>query len=251
MDSGWIRWLLEKFEFDFEVVYAPELDAGNLRQKFDALIFVRGGIPAVRSGAPSRPSRYGTTDPETVPEEYRHMLGRVTADKTIPHLKGFLEQGGTVLTIGSSTNLAFHLGLPITNALVEEGEDGRERSLSSLKYYVPGSILRVRVENSHPLAHGLPEEVDVFFNRSPVYRALENGPGGAVQPVAWFESESPLRSGLAHGQHYLKGGQVVLEANVGSGKLFLFCPEITFRAQPHGTFKLLFNGLYYGSAEAD
>jgi hypothetical protein len=28
--------------------------------------------------------------------------------------------------------------------------------------------------------------------------------------------------------------------------VFLFAPEITFRGQPHGTFKFLFNGIYYG-----
>ncbi len=248
MDSGWVRWLLERFEFDFEVVYAPKLDAGDLRQKFDALIFVRGGIPAARPGAPGRPSRYGSTDPETVPEEYRHMLGSVTADKTIPQLKSFLEQGGAVLTIGSSTSLAYHLDLPITNALMEKGEDGKERPLSSTKYFVPGSVLRVHVDNTHPLAHGLPEELDVFFNRSPVFRSSVDSPNRVVQPVAWFDTEAPLRSGLAHGPHYLKDGQVVLEAQVGRGKLFLFGPEITFRAQSHGNFKFLFNGLYYGTA---
>jgi len=251
MDSGWIRWILEKFEFDFEVVYAPELDAGNLRQKFDALIFVRGGIPAARSGAPSRPSRYGATDPETVPEEYRHMLGSVTADKTIPQLKNFLEQGGAVLTIGSSTSLAYHLDLPVANALMEKDKDGKERSLTSTKYYVPGSVLRVRVDNTHPLAQGMPEEVDVFFNRSPVFRSSADSSIRVVQPVAWFDTEAPLRSGLAHGQHYLKDGLVVLEAQVGRGKLFLFGPEITFRAQPHGTFKFLFNGLFYGTSGAE
>jgi len=26
--------------------------------------------------------------------------------------------------------------------------------------------------------------------------------------------------------------------------VFAFGPEITFRAQPHGTFKFLFNGIY-------
>ena len=30
----------------------------------------------------------------------------------------------------------------------------------------------------------------------------------------------------------------------------LFGPEITFRAQPHGTFKFLFNSIYYGTATA-
>jgi hypothetical protein len=29
----------------------------------------------------------------------------------------------------------------------------------------------------------------------------------------------------------------------------MFGPEINFRAQPHGTFKFLFNGIYYGRAE--
>ena len=29
----------------------------------------------------------------------------------------------------------------------------------------------------------------------------------------------------------------------------MFGPDITFRAQPHGTFKFLFNGIYLGGAE--
>jgi hypothetical protein len=30
----------------------------------------------------------------------------------------------------------------------------------------------------------------------------------------------------------------------------MFGPEITFRAQPHGTFKFLFNGIYLGARPA-
>ena len=36
----------------------------------------------------------------------------------------------------------------------------------------------------------------------------------------------------------------MVEANYGKGKVYLFGPEITFRGQPHGTFKFLFNGIY-------
>ena len=72
-----------------------------------------------------------------------------------------------------------------------------------------------------------------------------------MTPVAWFADATPLRSGWAWGQHYLNGAVAVAEAQVGKGRLFLFGPEITFRAQPHGTFKFLFNGIYYGPAATD
>ena len=64
-----------------------------------------------------------------------------------------------------------------------------------------------------------------------------------LQRVAWFDSKTPLRSGWAWGQEHLAGGVAVVEAKVGQGKLVLFGPEILFRAQPHGTFKFLFNGI--------
>ena len=46
-----------------------------------------------------------------------------------------------------------------------------------------------------------------------------------------------------------EGGVAIAEAPVGEGKLLLMGSEITFRAQPHGTFKLLFNSLYLGTAK--
>ena len=43
----------------------------------------------------------------------------------------------------------------------------------------------------------------------------------------------------------------IIEAPLGKGHVVLFGPEVMWRAQPHGTFKLLFNGIYYGSATAE
>ena len=173
----------------------------------------------------------------------------MTVAKTIPQLKAFIEAGGTVLTIGSSTNLGYLLNLPMANALVEKTVGGDERPLNRDKYYIPGSVLQVSVDNSNPLAYGLPEKVDVFFDNSPVFRLKPEAALKGVKPVAWFDSDKPLRSGWAWGQKYLQDGVAVVEANVGKGKLFMFGPEINFRAQPHGTFKFLFNGIYYGRAE--
>jgi len=248
MDSGWVRWILEQFEFPFKVVYPPVLDAGNLNNQFDVLIFVRGAIPSAERGEERRFGFFAPPDPKTIPAEYRNMLGRVSVEKTVPNLLQFLEEGGTVLTIGSSTNLGYHAGLPVADALVEKLDDGTEKPLPWSKFFVPGSLLQVRVDNNHPLAYGLSERLDVSFNNSPVFRLMPEASLKGVRPVAWFDSKDPLKSGWALGKHYLDGGIAVVAAEVGKGKLFLFGPEIARRAQPHGTFKFLFNGIYYGSA---
>ena len=90
----------------------------------------------------------------------------------------------------------------------------------------------------------------MFFDNSPVMELAPNASLRGVKPVAWFDSKEPLRSGWAWGQHYLEGGTAAVEATLGKGKVFLFGPEITFRAQPHGTFKFLFNSIFYGTSQA-
>jgi len=246
MPSGWTRWIFEQFEFPYEVVYPQALDAGSLRDQYDVLVFVTGAVPQSDGSGGSGFAIFGQgPDEETIPEDYQAWLGDVTVAETVPHLLQFMEEGGTVIAIGSSIALAGHAGLPLSNHLV----DGEGRPLGEEDYYVPGSVLRVKVDNSRPLAYGVPEELDVFFSNSPVMRL---GPGAVradVTPIAWFEGDSPLRSGWAWGQHRLNGGLAMAEAKVGEGSLLLFGPEITMRGQPHGTFKFLFNGIYLAGAE--
>jgi hypothetical protein len=246
MPSGWTRWIFEQYEFPFEVVYPGTLDAGNLNAKFDVLVFVDGGIPE-RDG--SGGGGFGGQPPaDSVPAEFRGSLGRVTVSKTVPEIKKFVENGGTVLTIGSSTSLGRHLGLPIRDALVERTPAGAERSLPREKYYIPGSILEARFDNTQPLAYGMDDRAMVFYDESPAFRLAPEASLKGVKPIAWYENATPLRSGWAWGQQYLDQAVSIIEAPVGKGHVVLFGNEIAWRAQPHGTFKLLFNGVYYGSA---
>src|SRR6185295_4610805 len=99
--------------FPFERVYAPTLDAGDIDKKFDVLIFVTGAIPGTGTGRRGGGAA-AAIDPATIPTEYRDQLGSITAAKTLPQIKAFIEKGGTVLAIGSSaSNLAAFLQLPI------------------------------------------------------------------------------------------------------------------------------------------
>jgi hypothetical protein len=108
-------------------------------------------------------------------------------------------------------------------------------------------VLTAKVDVSHPVAHGLKDRTDVFFDNSPVFR-LDPSAGPGIKPIAWFDTAAPLKSGWAWGQHYLQNGVAAIDAAVGKGHVLLFGPEIIKRAQPHGTFKLLFNGIFYSVA---
>ncbi len=242
MPSGWTRWILEQFEFPFERVFAPQLDAGNLNAKYDVLVFVTGAIPGAGGGGRGGRGGGGGSDTEIplLPAEYRDQVGRVTLDKTLPKIREFIEKGGTVLAIGSSaTNLSSFLKLPIESQLVENGAP-----LPRTKFYSPGSLISARIDTSHPLGQGMTEHADVFFDDSPVFKLGAGAEAAGVKTIAWYDSKTPLRSGWAWGQQYLENGVVAVEAKVGAGRVLLFGPEILQRAQPHGTFKFLFNGIY-------
>ena len=251
MPSGWTRWLLEQFEFPFEVVFPQALDAGNLVARFDVIIFPSGVGPADpaagrggRGGGGGGGGRGGGAA-AGIPAQYQSQLGAYSVAQTVPALKKFLEEGGTILAVGrSSMNLAELMELPVDNHLIERSPDGTSRPLPAEKFYVPGSVLRVTVDNTSLVAHGITNPLDVFFDNSPVFQLEPPAALQGIRPVAWFDSAAPLRSGWAYGQGYLQGGAAVVDAPVGKGRLVLFGPEITFRAQPHGTFKFLFNGIY-------
>jgi hypothetical protein len=240
MPSGWTRWILEQYEFPFEVVFPQALDSGDLSARYDVIIFPSGVAPtgAGRGGG-------GGAQPAGVPAEFRHMTGAYTAATTGPQLRKFVEAGGTILAVGrSSMTFAQLFDLPVRNHLSEKTPDGATRPIPAERYYVPGSVLRMAVDSTAPVAHGITNPVDVFFDNSPVFALEPDATLKGVRPVAWFDTATPLRSGWAYGQAYLEGGVQVLEASAGAGRLFLFAPEITFRAQPHGTFKFLFNGIH-------
>ena len=249
MPSGWTRWIFEQYEFPFEVVYPGTLDAGNLNAKYDVLVFVDGAIPERDPAAGAAQGGFGAQPrAETIPAEVRGWLGRVSVAKTVPELKKFAENGGTILSIGSSTVIGHHLGLPIRNALVERVAGGEERPLPREKFYIPGTILEARIDPTHPLAYGREEKAMVMWDESPAFRLEPEAALKGVKPVAWFDGPTPLRSGWAWGQQYLDQSVAIMDAPVGKGRVVLFGPEVLWRAQPHGTFKLFFNGIYYGSA---
>ena len=244
MSAGWVRWILEQHQFTFSILYAKEIDLGNLKSKYDVIVFMGGAIPGLKGQTVSRDDSFEREPKESdIPTEYHAQMGKIT-EKSIPSLKAFLEAGGDIVTIGSSANLAYHLGLPVRNALVEMVA-GKERNLPGEKFYIPGSVMQVVVDPDTRANWGMSTKADVYFGMSPVFKLQPDAIAQqVVKPLAWYASDKTLRSGWAFGQAYLQDGVAAFEAKVGAGKLFVYGPEITFRGQTHSTFKLLFNQLY-------
>ncbi len=265
MPSGWTRLLFENFEFPFEVVYPPMLDAGNLREKYDVLVFNnsglstggggrggRGGGGGAGGGRGAGPAGQVQRDPADnrpapieYPEEYTRRRGAFTAT-SLKAVQDFVAQGGTVIAIGGAADSAIEaFGLPLGDHLVENGQPlGRE------KFYVPGSVLRVAVDPANPVAHGYGTTADIFFDASPTWKmdASAGAAGVTLRKVAWFDSETPLKSGWAWGQNYLKDGIQMAEATVGKGRVMVFGNDLLFRTQPHGNYRFFFNSLYLSVA---
>ena len=222
------------------MIYANEIDKGDLKSKYDAIIFVDGAMPSLNPDV----KRPAGPKPEETPDEFKNTIGSLSVENSIPALKKFMEEGGTILTIGNSTNLAYHLKLPVTNALVET-VNGKERNLPNEKFYIPGSLMQVTLDPALPSAWGMKSTADVYFDNSPAFNITPEAQSkGSIQPIAWFASDKTLRSGWAWGQSYLKDKVAAFSAKVGKGKIIGCGPSITFRAQTHGTFKLVFNQLY-------
>src|SRR5450756_1966578 len=88
-----------QYRFPFQVIYPATLDAGDLASRFDVIVLEDGIVRESARGDGGRPR----LDAASVPAEFRDRLGAVTDAQTIPQLSRFLEGGGTVIAIGTST----------------------------------------------------------------------------------------------------------------------------------------------------
>jgi len=242
MDEGWTRWIFEQWGIDYTSLENKDLKAGNLRTKFDAIVLPQQGAGPMLNGF-----RGGS-----MPEEYVGGL----AGEGVAALKAFAEAGGTIIALDSASTMPIdQLKLPVKNVLQGlsggggEGEGGgRGEGLgpSSAAFYAPGSIVRTKVDVSSPIAYGSDAESIAWFEQSPAFEVS----GNARAIVSYPATGSPLLSGWLLGAEKLNGRAAVVEAPVGRGRVILFGFRPQYRAQTWATFKLLFNSLYYATAEA-
>ena len=249
MDEGWTRWLLDQFEFSYTRIYDKDVRAGNLNSRFDVIVIpdeptnaiVNGLRNATRESAPggenAPPRAMGEGQgADRVPEEFTGGL----SNDGVNALKLFVIQGGTLIALNGASNFAIErLGVGARNVL---------QNVANKDFYGPGSILRVDVDTANPLAWGMERDTAIWFEHSPAFAPVFDRAAGDVVDVARYPGGNPLMSGWLLGDQLLQGHSALVDAPLGQGHIVMFGFRPQYRGQSYGTFKLLFNGLYYFGA---
>jgi hypothetical protein len=125
---------------------------------------------------------------------------------------------------------------------------GAEGPAKAAKFACPGSLLRMEFDTSHPVAYGMPAVAPGMFYEGTAFD-LGSAPGTAgPRAIAKYPGKDVLMSGFLQGEQYLLNKGAAADVPLGKGRVVLLGFAVQNRAQPHGTFKLLFNSLFYSVA---
>jgi hypothetical protein len=238
IDEGWTRLTLEQFNFPYASVFDPEIKKGGLNEKFDVLIFPTdstatitgeaasdGGGRGGRGGAAGGGGRGGNAPPE-----YRTGLGT----EGVNAIRDFVQKGGTLVTLNGATAFPIErLGIGVRNVLTGK---------SSKEFWCPGSTLKVTVDNTNPIAYGMPANALALYLNSPAFEVTAQN-SESYDVVVRYADRELLQSGWLVGEENLARRAAVVSAKLGEGKVVLIGFPAQHRAQTHGTYKLLFNAL--------
>jgi len=227
IDEGWTRWILEQFHFPFTVLHNPDVRDGHLRDQYDTIVIAEMATRQILDGM-----RAGT-----VPGQYAGGIGEEGAQA----LRDFVTAGGTLVTLGNAASFAIEqFNLPVVNALAGLRQD---------QFFCSGSLLRVEISDpKHPLVAGLPLMPAVMFERN---QAFDTRPAFRGKVLAsYVKDRNPLVSGYLLGADAIQGKAAALDANYGSGHIVILGFRPQWRGQSHGTYKFLFNALYYNPSMA-
>jgi hypothetical protein len=238
-DDGSVRYAFDTMGIPYTYLPEDRLRAGDLRERFDVILF-----PDQGRGASARAIFEGV-DPERgplpwEPHDDHPALGRIstTPDMTggmglegLLALREFVEDGGTLITLGSASTVPVEFGL------------ARGVSLRSTeRLFSPGSIVRARgARSGHPILHGYDEEFPAFDRFGP-YLSVSGARSGDVV-VRTAPADRLFMSGLVVGRDELGNQPAVVSVPVGGGHVVLFGIRVLHRNQTRGSFALAWNAI--------
>jgi hypothetical protein len=200
--ANWLRWL---FEDRWRVPYRNIRMAqikDGTLSKVDVLVTANGFAP--------------------VADEKLGRAGRKA-------LRSWTRDGGRYIGWAGSTYLAARVGITTV-------------SMRPPKSDIPGSLLRLRVDPSSPLADGVGRDVWNFYDYDAVMQPTDPSTVQLSYPPA--ASADFFVSGFAKGEKELGGTASVVAEPFGGGESVLFASEPNFRGYTDGMQRVLWNAIF-------
>ena len=239
-DEGWARFTLERMGVPYTYIGEDKLRRGmKLAGQFDVVLF-----PSQGANSDAKEILQGV-DPKFSPLPYTktadfptHGFPDSTSDMTggmgyegLAALRDFVQQGGTLITLGSASRVPVGLGL------VREVSLDEPRNL-----FVPGSIVRGRVaQATNPLVYGYGAAVPLYHRFGPYFEVPDRLKGNIV--LKYAEEDSVFMSGLVQSPGELAGKPAIVALPTGKGTIVLFGFDPLHRFQSHGNFALVWNAI--------
>ena len=236
IDEGWTEWLLDTFGYKYTLITPTDLREGNLNSRFDVIVVASQGIG--NGGFGGRRGGGGRAGGGGRGAGGRGGGGAAADSATQQEIRAvdeFVRNGGTVLAWNQgATAIINEMHLPVRNVVA-----GMPRT----EFFTGGSVMRVITDPTEPVMAGMPQQADVFVNNSPVFSTTE-GFDGVV--LAKYPSDaSPLRSGFLNAPQLMQGYAAALDVKHDRGHVVLLAYQPQWRGQPTGTFRTVFNSLFY------
>jgi hypothetical protein len=232
IDEGWTRWVLDQPSSLKCLLYSTlddtTLRAGNLHARFDAVIIPDQSADSILKG-------YAAGE---MPPDYTGGMGAAG----VKALREFVEQGGTLVCLNRASSFAIEqFKLPVRDVVAK---------VSEKEFFVPGSILRIELDTSHPIARGMLKESIAWVEDSPVFEVVNAGsalPAANVHVIARYPTDkNPLLSGWLLGENRIRGKAALVEVTMGKGRIILFGFRPQYRGQSLATYPLFFNAILTG-----
>jgi len=231
-DEGWTRLVLEQFAFPYVTIKNEEIKNGNLTEKYDVIIIPGDTTPLITGEKLEEYyARTRAVHSTQYPPEYCGGIGK----EGVENIKKFIEAGGTLVTFTEAYKFAIEkIGLHVYNVL----ED-----LNPKEFFCPGSTLKAKIDNSHPLAYGMPEKALIYFRNNPAFNIVPSESNEGYEIIVKYPERDILQSGWLIGEEKIANKAAMISAKKGKGKVILLGFNAIERARQHGIFKLFFNSL--------
>ncbi len=219
IEEGWTRYVFDEYAFEYTSLVDSDIKEAGLESRFDCIIIPHQRVRQLRRGFSGA--------------NYAPRFSGGLGDRGIESLRRFAERGGTIIAWDDASRLiAHHFKLAVSNPLARKPNS---------EFFAPGSLLKIEVDNRHPIGFGMPDSAAALYMNGPAYH-VEKG-----ETIARFSEEDTLLSGLLIGAEHIAGLSALVSIPLGLGKVVLFGFRPHFRAQARGTYKLLFNAVYHSA----